>query len=408
MNPVMNITSPSRRHDLDWLRVLGFGTLILYHVGMFYVTWGWHVKSDHSSTFLEPAMALVNPWRLGLLFFISGAALRFLLDSRGARSVAADRIRRLLLPLGFGMLVVVMPQAYFEFRAKGEIEPGLLPFFGQYLSPFESFSTITPTWNHLWFLAYLLVYSLLLAAAYPLLRRVVERVGPAVASLLDRAPLLVLLVPALLLVLVAVALGPLFPSTHMMINDWADHAHYLTIVLIGWFAAKSPSFWAALRASLMPALVLAPLLGGLLLLTRFGGEAAALLPVVRELYAWTVIALVLALGQRFLSRPSRALGYATEAVLPWFILHQTIIIALGYLFIGSGAQLWVEAGAVVLGTLIGCFALHELLIRRIGWLRPLFGLKPTDRITRRAASEPALARLGAESERRPDDRGQLA
>lgn len=371
-------TTTTRRHDLDWLRVLAFSILILYHVGMFYVTWGWHVKSDHSSAFLEPVMSLVNPWRLALLFFISGVALRFMLDSRGPRAVVPERIKRLLLPLGFGMFVVLMPQAYFELRAQGEIGPGMLGFFGDYVWPFTSFSVITPTWNHLWFLVYMLVYSLLLAAGYGLLTRIRIRTGPAMSAALERAPLLVLVLPALPAAFYALTLVPAFPETHMLINDWALHALALTMVLIGWCAAKSAVFWSAIRMCLMPAAILAVGLGVLLTLTEAGAgrEQMGALAVLEQVYAWMVIATVLGLGQRFLNRPSRALAYATEAVLPWYILHQTLTISLGYAFIGSGQPLWLEALVVVLGTVLGCLLIHELLIRRVSWVRPLFGLKP--------------------------------
>ncbi|MFI7024220.1 acyltransferase family protein [Micromonospora sp. NPDC049900] len=375
----MTPTGSPRRHDLDWLRVLAFATLILYHVGMFYVTWDWHVKSDYVSPHLEPLMSLVNPWRLALLFFISGVALRFLLDSRGPRAVASDRIDRLLLPLGIGMLVVVMPQAYVELRAKGEIEPGLLAFFPRYLWPFESFSVITPTWNHLWFLAYVLVYSLLLAAGHRRMTRLRTRTGPAAATVLRRAPWLVLVVPALPAMIYAIVLDPVFPTTHMMINDWATHAHSLTMVLLGWFAAKSATFWSAIRACLVPALLVAVGLGVVLSMSaRVDTGPSLLFAVTREVYAWAVIASVLGLAQRFLARPSRTLTYATEAVLPWYILHQSITVVLGYAFLDSAVPLWIEASVILLGTLLGCAVLHELLIRRVCWIRPLFGLKRRD------------------------------
>ena len=166
----------TRRYDLDWLRVFAFGMLILYHVGMFYVTWDWHVKSRYASHLVEPAMAMVNPWRLALLFLISGIAIRFATDKTRLRHFLPERLMRLFLPLVFGMAVVVMPQAYAELRFKGEIEPGLLGFYPDYLS-FGDFSIIVPTWNHLWYVAYVLVYTVLAAAALPLLRRFAD--GPA-------------------------------------------------------------------------------------------------------------------------------------------------------------------------------------------------------------------------------------
>ena len=66
-----------RRHDLDWVRVSAFALLVLYHVGMYYVTWDWHVKSPAASDTLEPFMLLSSPWRLALLFLVSGAATAF-------------------------------------------------------------------------------------------------------------------------------------------------------------------------------------------------------------------------------------------------------------------------------------------------------------------------------------------
>ena len=85
-----------RRYDLDWLRIFAFGVLILYHVGMFYVTWDWYLKSRYSSAFLEPIMGL-TAGRLALLFFISGAALRLAMDRRAVGSFLSDRITRLLV-----------------------------------------------------------------------------------------------------------------------------------------------------------------------------------------------------------------------------------------------------------------------------------------------------------------------
>ncbi|MGQ3037234.1 MAG: acyltransferase family protein [Neoaquamicrobium sediminum] len=165
MSALISVPQSTRRHDLDWLRVLAFGALIFYHIGMFYVTWGWHVKSDHASPFLEPAMSLLNPWRLALLFFISGVALRFAADARGFRALLPERSARLFVPLAFGMLVLVVPQAYFELCYKGEFRGSIVDFYPRYLGIGEGFSIITPTWNHLWYVAYVLVYTFLLAGA---------------------------------------------------------------------------------------------------------------------------------------------------------------------------------------------------------------------------------------------------
>ena len=103
----------SRRYDLDWLRVLAFAVLILYHTGMFYVAdWGWHIKSDVTSEVLQYIMRLVNPWRMSLLFLISGAALWFAARKMSARGVLWLRLTRLLPPLILGMWLIVPPQIW--------------------------------------------------------------------------------------------------------------------------------------------------------------------------------------------------------------------------------------------------------------------------------------------------------
>ena len=107
-----------RRYDLDWVRIAAFFLLVLYHIGMYYVSWDWHVKSPNASTTLEPFMGLTAPWRLSLLYFISGVATAFLyrnaLVTPSGAGFAGQRSWRLLLPLIFGMLVIVVPQAYYE------------------------------------------------------------------------------------------------------------------------------------------------------------------------------------------------------------------------------------------------------------------------------------------------------
>src|SRR6185436_11923493 len=121
---LLRMQAPNQRlYFLDWLRAAAFGLLILYHVGMYYLSWDWHIKSPHASDAIEPLMMLSSPWRLALLFLISGAATSMMLRPRGAgapqrRPFLRERAWRLLPPLAFAMLVVVPPQAYLEVVSK--------------------------------------------------------------------------------------------------------------------------------------------------------------------------------------------------------------------------------------------------------------------------------------------------
>ena len=396
MSALISVPQSTRRHDLDWLRVLAFGALIFYHIGMFYVTWGWHVKSDHASSFLEPAMSLLNPWRLALLFFISGVALRFAVDARGFKALLPERSARLFVPLAFGMLVLVVPQAYFELCYKGEFRGNIVDFYPRYLGIGEGFSIITPTWNHLWYVAYVLVYTLLLAGLAPLLKTVERHFGDTVTGWLARRPATILLIAAPF-VFYSLVLNPLFPTTHALIDDWATHANYLTVLLVGWFVARNETFWSAVDRVLPVAGAIALALGVAIIVARLNlAELRRMegfwpvIGVLRTVYAWAVIVTLLGLARRFLWWSSPALNYMSEAVFPWYILHQTIIVVVGYAMIGSGLPVWGEAAIIVVATVGGCLILHEYFIRRVWWLRPLFGLKRTSK-GRRAGAAGAMA-----------------
>ena len=106
-NSKSDLQTNQRLYFLDWVRILAFFVLIFYHVGMYYVTWDWRVKSLAASTTIEPLMMLSSPWRLGLLFMISGVASRFMLDKLRVVQFVRQRSWRLMIPLVFGMLVIV-------------------------------------------------------------------------------------------------------------------------------------------------------------------------------------------------------------------------------------------------------------------------------------------------------------
>jgi glucan biosynthesis protein C len=160
-----------RRYDLDWLRVIVFGLLILYHVGMFFVPWGWHIKNNELYDWLRWPMLFVNQWRLPILFVISGMGTAFALSSRSIKEFIKERNARLGIPLLFGILFIVPPQVYIERIVNGQFAGGYLEFW-----PWHTFDNgVYPegnfTWHHLWFLPYLLVFSLILSPVFGFLRK---------------------------------------------------------------------------------------------------------------------------------------------------------------------------------------------------------------------------------------------
>ena len=371
----------ARRYDLDWLRIIAFGLLIFYHVGMFYVTWGWHVKSVYAAPTVEPLMSVVNPWRLALLFFISGVAIRFATDkAESPGRFARSRVVRLGLPLMFGIYFWVMLQAYYQVRQSGEFTGSVFAFYPDYVALEQSFSTITPTWNHLWYLAYLLVYILVTIAILPWLQRIPES---SAWQALTKRPLIVVFVLILPFAINEAWLSPIFPTTHELINDWAHHAHRFMIFLLGYFVAKDASFWRSVDKvwKFTPVLAIATWLilqngQDIADWTReylSDSELRFIFSYVATLYAWACILTLLGFAQRFLNRESSQLRYLTGAIFCYYVLHQTITIIAGYYLTNYQLGVSVESLLVLAITVAGC-ALGYEIIRRVPGIRVLFGV----------------------------------
>ncbi|MBC7665890.1 MAG: acyltransferase family protein [Caulobacter sp.] len=375
----VGVAASTRRYDLDWLRIAAFALLIGYHVGMLYLPWGFHVTSDYrGGPVLAAFMLALNPWRLSLLFVISGTATAFMAMRIGRGALAWQRGMRLFVPLVFGMLVVVVPQVYFEVVEAGRYSGGFMAFWGRYLRRDQSFHTPIPTWNHLWFIAYLLIYTLIVVVLAPK-----PRAAEALRATPSRALLVALLVgPWFVLWLLRMTLFPRFGSTHAMVGDWYNHALFFGMFLFGFMLVRRPVLWLALDRLRWPALALAVLGGAVFIgLTLGAGEAFApgewqrwVGRAGREAQAWGAVLAALGFGLRYLNHDHRWRAYFVDVIFAWYIVHQTALIALAVwlkpLQLGGA----VEALLVISGAGTACVVMAEVA-RRVAWLRPLFGFR---------------------------------
>jgi glucans biosynthesis protein C len=378
----------ARRYDLDWVRIGAFMLLILYHVGMYYVTWDFHVKSPQASHAIEPLMLLTAPWRLSLLFLVSGVATGYLLARQGAGHFLGQRTGRLLIPLAFGMLVIVPPQSYLEVVEKLRYAGSFAEFYRLYITGFHGFCRggdclIMPTWNHLWFVAYLWVYTVALYLAV----RAAPRIVPWLRGLAERrlAGVGILLWPIAYLCAIRLGLAQRFPSTHALLGDWYNHATYFFVFLLGFSLAGSRGAWVILERTRWMTAGFAVL--GWAFLSGYVGaysDDAAVPPLLLRLCAgltfgaeqWLAIAAVLGFAHRHLKLDGPARRYLTTAIFPVYILHQTVIVVAAHALKPSHLYPPVEGVLLVLLTVATCFLGYEA-IRRVRLLRPLFGLERT-------------------------------
>ena len=378
LNALHNNPPPPLPHKrqifLDWLRIIAFALLVVYHVGMYYVSWDWHIKSPQASAALEPWMRLLSPWRLGLLFLVSGAATSFMLLRQGASGeTLRTRAKRLLIPLLLGIFVIVPPQAFLEVVHKYAYAGGYVDFMRLYLVGYGGFCAkaghclILPTWNHLWFLPYLFIYTALL---WLLLRRwpgVLDALALRLPRVLGHAWLLVL--PVVLLASTRYAMVARFPVTHALVDDWFAHTQFFALFMLGAVLARASVMWDRMAQQRWVALLLAVVAWAMLVVM----SPATLRPLLYSVQQWCAIVAALGFARRFLNHDSAARRYLTEAVFPVYILHQTLTILLAQALLGAALPARIEGPLLVVTTFVLSFAGFEV-VRRVRWARPLFGL----------------------------------
>jgi hypothetical protein len=369
----------AREHGLDALRVFAFALLIVYHSCLAYVSWPWLINDPGAGRALEPFLLGMNRWRLPLLFFVSGAAATLSLRQRSWVEFAHERAKRLFLPLGVGTFLICPPQTYLERLAHGYP----ISYLELYRSMLVPAPAGTMNWIHLWFVGYVLVFSI---AGMPLLMLIRSAAGmramEAAARICGRWPPAIYLM-ALPSALVAAVLGPRWPIAYNLVSDWANLCAGLVLFLWGFAVASSRAWLDLVTARRRELLVVGLGVAGLYFAARGAGFAnrwptwgqTAFWSAVNSAYALTWILALVGYARVLFTRPSPWLRSANQAVYPLYILHQTVTVAVVYLLLPWSASYWLKLPLVVAATFLVSWAAYEV-IRRPRWLRPLFGLRP--------------------------------
>ena len=367
------------RHDfLDWLRVLAIAVLLFFHTGMLFVGWGWHIENSEVIGALRWPMDISHRLRMPLLFVIAGAGMWFALRQRSGGQLLQERSVRLLLPAALGMLLIVPPQIYFERLFRGQWQGGYLDFFMQRVLELHPYPQGDFSWHHLWFIVYLYVYVLVLL--------------PALVWWRKRQPQLQ---PGRWLYLLALPLGaneallkPLFPETHNLTSDWYTFNLYLLLTVYGFVLAGMSGAWEWLmsqRRIAAGAAVSLLAVGIPLLEAGIVGHDTPADGLLGSSFTWFAVMALLGYGRRYLSCSNRVLEWSRDASYPIYILHQTVIVAVGYFVIQQSWHPWIKYGVVLVATFVGCVLAYEYLIRRLGVLRVVFGMKANSKVERREA-----------------------
>ena len=368
-----------RRFDLDWLRVLAFSGVFLYHCSRFFNSADWHIKNSSTSALIDIFTNIFDLWGMPLLFAISGASIYFALRPHGAAHFLRDRIARLLVPMVIGILVLAPPQVYFDRLTHGKFSGSFIEFLPHYFEP-ANFS-----WNglHLWYLVYLFIFTLALTPLFVWLKspsgqKAILTLGNFTAR---KGAIYLWAIP---IALVGIALDPFGMIRPSPSEALVRLVMYPLPLVYGYLIyANDEIQHAAIRQrrfSLIVALTFS--LVALLISVgttewgwKFNLPIFALIMTLCSLLIWSYLLAAFGYGMHYLTFNKPLLSYANEAVLPIYILHQPIILALGYFIIPL--QLSILAKYLMITPLAFCISLgcYEYGIRRVNLLRRAFGVK---------------------------------
>ncbi len=370
-----------RHCGLDWLRIGAFGLLIFYHIGMFFVHWEWHVKTAQPLDWVAVPMQASNAWRIPLLFVVSGFATRAVLMKAASKGAfARDRTARLLIPTIVAMVLIIPPQPWIELVSQHGYTGSFTQFWaGDYFDFREIDGIVLPTWQHLWFVVYLWAYTLLLALAAAV-GVGWARLGVLGDRLLSGAALY--LIPLGWFIGGALLLFPGGESTHALFDDGYGHWIYLPHFMFGFLLAGAPAIWATIRASWAWALAAAVLAYAAVAAAEIAYPGTTPLPdtlrpwytAARLIQGWCAVIALLGIADRFWNRDHPWRAMLTEAVFPFYIIHQTIIVVTGWWLLQFALPPAAEFAILIMATMAGCWAFYDIG-RRINWIRPLIGLR---------------------------------
>ena len=368
----MDTKSIQRRYDLDWLRVLGILLVFAFHSSRFYNVEDWNVKNNIWYPSVEVWVAFSASFMMPLMFVISGASLFYALGKGGFGKFLKDKVLRILVPLLVGALTHLSLQSYLWDKTHGL-------FSGSYFQYLPKYYPYSINWfgGHLWFLWYLFLFSIML---YPLLRWFKGN-GRSVLSRLDGwlckgGVVYILALPILLLYL----LPSDFPF--MVMNGGWPYLMYLFFLLWGFMLVADDRLQESIRrlrwVSLSVGLIL---IAGFIIVYNHIADPNVMSPslflagAMRTFGGWISVLAILGLGRQYLTTSTPKLAYANEAVLPFYIFHQTVLLAVGYFVLQWGLPDLLEWAVIVVISFVTIMMLYEFGVRRWNVMRLLFGMK---------------------------------
>lgn len=381
----MNVMN-ERYYFIDWLRIIAIILVLFFHVGMIFCSeWGWHIKNNQTSNIILEFNFWLSRFRMPLLFFISGAGAYWALRKRTAGRFMKERNNRLIIPLIFSMLVIVPPQVFFERLFTGAFSGSFLEFYPTISN--GPYPEGNGSWHHMWFVLYLFIYSAVLLPVFLVLRK------KAVQNWLQKIKWLNSLFGVFCLVSTTVLLYVFwtvkYPRTNDLISDWGYLPYWMTFFFVGYFMSLNSNYWNIIEDNRKLLLKMALLLivfqnylrwNNLTPMDIYGDEWAQhsiskLYLIFRPANAWLWLLAAVGYGKKYLNKNHKVLAYANRGIYPFYILHQTLIVVIGYYVVNLQESIFLKYLFVAIVSFVLTVAIYDFLIRPFRVTRFLFGVK---------------------------------
>lgn len=377
----------SRYYYIDFLRVIAIVMMFVFHVNMIFVAENdWHIKDASSSNVLMELNYWMSSFRMPLLFLVSGFVSAILLEKMNQKSFVFQRFKRLIIPTVIWTFVLTAPQIYFERKLEGATF-NYPEFYSTFLS-FKWYPEGNFHWLHLWFIPYLFCYNILSIPLYNVLNRLSVRKALEKVFNQEYAILWVVIVAIIPYTFLSVH----FPTTHDLIHDVARHSFFIFFVFIGVLMYQFPIILEHIEHKRRLYLRMAVILIIFINVLRWNGwepfdfwenwitkPQTYIFIALINLNAWAWVLASLGYGKKYLNKKSTLLAYCNQAVYPFYILHQTIIVIIGYYVVQTPDNTAFKYGFLLLVCFSICVLLYHLFIQPNNVMRFLFGMKKIKR-----------------------------
>lgn len=361
-----------RQYDLDWIKVLATLIVFLYHCSMFFNPFDWHIKNNViNRSYIDFFSLFVGNWIMPIFFMISGISTYYALQKRNSHSFVKERLVRLGIPLLLGIFILSPPQVYIERITNNQFDGSFFKFFPHYFDGL--YLEIGGTGNfaffghHLWYLLELLLFSMI---TLPFFLNVKKGVGHKAFGTFHY---LVMPIPLMIVALTA--------NNVVNLASWGI-TFYLILFIYGYYFFSRESLREFVRrVGVFAGYLSAISTAGYIFWAMYIGFPMnvslnwGIFMILRVILVWNVLFFILYLGDKYLNFINSTLKYTSEASMPFYVLHQPIIIMLGFFIYNLEWAVPVKVVFLVPVAFTIIMILYHFIIRRFNLLRVMFGLR---------------------------------